>query len=124
MLNLAKPDSLYNYGMKVLCFSNKLKEAEGVGWHRIGQDIAYFANQFKREVGKYRPSHFTFTFTHTFEHDNDQVFFSHCFPYTYSDLTDDLKRIEKDPQSQYFYHKSILTRTLAGNRCDYLTITS
>lgn len=37
ILNLAKPDSLYNYGMKVLCFSNKVKEAEGVGWHRVGE---------------------------------------------------------------------------------------
>ena len=25
ILNLAKPDSLYNYGMKILCFSNKEK---------------------------------------------------------------------------------------------------
>lgn len=23
IINLAKPDSLYNYGMKILCFSNK-----------------------------------------------------------------------------------------------------
>lgn len=44
MLNLAKPDSLYNYGMKALCFSNKLKEEEGVGWHRVGQNIGYVAN--------------------------------------------------------------------------------
>lgn len=54
MLNLAKPDSLYNYGMKALCFSNKLKEEEGVGWHRVGQNIAYVANQYKREVTRYR----------------------------------------------------------------------
>lgn len=29
MLNLAKSDSLYNYGMKVLCFSKKENEATG-----------------------------------------------------------------------------------------------
>jgi len=42
MLNLAKPDSLYNYGMKILCFSNKIKDNEGVGWHRIGDNINYY----------------------------------------------------------------------------------
>lgn len=32
MLNLAKSDSLYNYGMKVLCFSEKEKEKSGREW--------------------------------------------------------------------------------------------
>ena len=27
IINLAKPDSLYNYGMKILCFSNKEKNS-------------------------------------------------------------------------------------------------
>ena len=36
IINLAKPDSLYNYGMKILCYSNKIKAAQGIGWHRIG----------------------------------------------------------------------------------------
>ena len=52
------------------------------------------------------------------------MFFSHCFPYTYSDLQEDLTRIEKDTSTQNYCHRSTLTRTLAGNRCDYLTITS
>jgi hypothetical protein len=30
--------------MKVLCFSNKIKDAEGVGWHRVGENINYYAN--------------------------------------------------------------------------------
>jgi murein tripeptide amidase MpaA len=39
-------------------------------------------------------------------------------------LQDDLTRIEKDITTQNFYHRCTLTRTLAGNRCEYLTITS
>ena len=46
IINLAKPDSLYNYGMKVLNFSNKLNDSEGVGWHRIGENIDYYQNNF------------------------------------------------------------------------------
>jgi len=48
-LNLAKPDSLYNYGMKILCFSNGKKEDQGVGWHRVGESINYHPNSYKRD---------------------------------------------------------------------------
>jgi len=44
MINLLKPDSLYNYGMRILCFSEKLKDKEDVGWHRVGENISYYAN--------------------------------------------------------------------------------
>jgi hypothetical protein len=49
IINLSKPDSLYNYGMKVLNFSNKLNDKEGVGWHRIGENIDYYQNNFKKD---------------------------------------------------------------------------
>ena len=125
IINLAKPDSLYNYGMKILCFSNVLKQTNGTGWHRIGESIVYYQNEFKKEgTSRYSKTFYTLTFTIEFTHDNDQQFFSHCFPYTYSDLQDDLNKIEKDCNSSNFYHRSTLTRTLAGNRCEYLTITS
>lgn len=124
MINLMKPDSLYNYGMKILTFSNKIKDSEGVGWHRVGENINYFINNYKRDNMRFQRYHYTFTFTHTFEHDDDVQYFSHCFPYTYSDLVEDLNRIEKDSATVNFFHRSTLTRTLAGNKCEYLTITS
>ena len=49
MINMAKPDSLYNYGMKLLNFSNKIKNEEGMGWHRVGENIDYYQNEFKRD---------------------------------------------------------------------------
>ncbi len=44
LINLNKPDSLYNYGMKILCYSTKNKINEGTGWHRVGEDIDYLQN--------------------------------------------------------------------------------
>jgi hypothetical protein len=38
---LNKPDSLYNYGMKVLSYSTKKRLDDGTGWHRVGEDIDY-----------------------------------------------------------------------------------
>ena len=41
ILNLCKPDSLYNNGMRVLSFSQNARTNEGRGWHRMGEDIVY-----------------------------------------------------------------------------------
>ena len=72
MLNLCKPDSLYNYGMKILCFStNSRHNEQNLGWHRVGTDIKYEPNHFKRETGRFQKFYYTFTFTYTFESDDD-----------------------------------------------------
>ncbi len=69
--------------------------------------------------------YYTHSFTHVFEGDDgDTLYFAHCFPYTYSDLQDDLSRIEKDAYTQNFFYRNALCRTLAGNKCEYITITS
>lgn len=72
IINLAKPDSLYNYGMKILNFSNKIKNEEGIGWHRVGENIDYYLNDFKKDGNKYSRNFYTLTFEHTFCHDDDQ----------------------------------------------------
>ena len=42
MLNLCKPDSLYNEGMKILVYSEKMAAHKDIGWHRSGTKIAYY----------------------------------------------------------------------------------
>jgi len=42
LLNFVKPDSSYNSGMKPLMYSRKEAESTGIGWHRCGEDIAYY----------------------------------------------------------------------------------
>jgi hypothetical protein len=74
MINMAKPDSLYNYGMKILCFSKNVKKEQGLGWHRVGDNISYFANSYKRDpcgLVRYSRNFYTFTFTRTFESEGD-----------------------------------------------------
>lgn len=73
MLNLAKPDSLFNHGMKPLVYSERKVEEEGVGWFRDGYNIGYYKNSIKKEKG----SSYTLTFKYKFEHDNDTVFFAY-----------------------------------------------
>jgi len=52
MLNLSKPDSLFNEGMKVLVYSEKHSESKDIGWHRAGSKIAYYHNGIKKDCYK------------------------------------------------------------------------
>jgi hypothetical protein len=56
IINLLKPDSLYNVGMKPLIYSEKTALGRGVGWVREGADICYYTNNMKRKFGGYYSS--------------------------------------------------------------------
>ena len=59
--------------MKILCFSQKKKQEQNIGWHRVCEQIDYYENDFKREmVGRFQKNFYTLTFVHTFKHGDDQ----------------------------------------------------
>lgn len=100
LLNLCKPDSLYNDGMKVLVYSEKNVQAKDIGWHRGGTKIAYYQNGIRKEGQKGFKSLYTLTFSYEFQYDEDHVFFAYCYPYTYTELLEDLNTIMADPIKQ------------------------
>lgn len=93
ILNYSKGDSMFNYGMKIAIYSQKKADNAGVGWHRGGTDISYFKNNIRKDY-IYTKYFYTATFTHTFEYDDDTVFFSYSYPYTLTDLRNDMMTIE------------------------------
>ena len=97
ILNYSKPDSLFNYGMKVSVYSDKKSEKKSVGWHKDCDDIRYFLNGIRKDVTYYSKSYYTLTFTYNFEYDDDLVYFAYSVPYTYTDLRNDIAAIESDP---------------------------
>ena len=129
MLNLCKPDSLYNEGMKILVYSERKAAHKDVGWHRSGTKISYYCNGIRKESDKKAQggaarSYYTHTFTYDFEYDNDTVYFAYCYPYTYTNMVEDLNKIMADPAKASFTQRRTLCETLAGNKLDYLIITS
>ena len=44
IVNFSKPDSLYNYGMKPVLYSQIEAERHFVGWSRVGSNIRYLSN--------------------------------------------------------------------------------
>lgn len=126
-VNMMKKDSLYNYGMKPCVFSAKANEECGSdGWFHGGTSICYYRNNltYSRRKKEKAKSYYTFTFTYQFQHPDDVVFFAHSVPLTYSDLQRDLDSLEDDEFASQFIRRRELCRTIAGNRCDLLTITA
>jgi cytosolic carboxypeptidase protein 2/3 len=120
IINMVKPDSLYNHGMKVLSFSIKTRDIHQAGWRRVGKNISYTQNNYKR---KGSGNYYTLSFTVTFDYDHDSVFFAHCFPYTFTDLKYLLSDVWTD-SLRWRIRKTFLTRTLAGNEFEGVIITN
>ena len=128
VVNMLKKDSLYNYGMAAAVYSAKqaaVAAPKAVGWHHAGDFICYYKNgRFvsKKKKNSRRRSLYTATFTYTFQHPEDKVFFAYCFPYTYTRLQEFITRLEQDKGVQAVMRRQKLCETLAGNRCDMLTV--
>jgi hypothetical protein len=50
IVNLIKPESNYNQGMKPLLYSCKKADKEGLGWYRDGSNIAYYQTSRKTKT--------------------------------------------------------------------------
>ncbi|KAM4618110.1 cytosolic carboxypeptidase 2 [Discoglossus pictus] len=118
--NLMKSNSLYNFGMKPLLYSQQDAALRGVGWRREGRNIKYYKRASTQDGG----SLYCLTWTFEFPHDQDTCYFAHCYPYTYSDLQKDLQSMTSDPDRAHYCKLRALCRSLAGNTVYLLTITS
>jgi hypothetical protein len=63
-------------------------------------------------------------FKYTFCYSKDIVYFAHSYPYTVTQLKGYLDSLEADQNVNEFVLRRTLCKTLAGNTCYYLTITS
>lgn len=124
IVNFMKPDSLYNYGMKPLMYSEKDALQKKIGWRRCGISIKYYRNNLTYDTSKGDRPFYSLTWTTDVPHKGDTVYFSHCYPYTYTDLQDYLLDLSNDPVKSKICKQRVLCRTLAGNLVYVLTITS
>lgn len=57
------------------------------------------------------------------KYDEDDVYFAHCYPYTYSDCTEYLASVTT-PDTKDKIRKTVLCKTIAGNDCEMVIITN
>lgn len=84
IVNLRKPDSLFNYGLMPCLYSFEEAKRGGRGWIRGGKNICYFKNDHSIENSK--RYYFTLSFQVSTSYDNDTLLIAHSFPYTPTDL--------------------------------------
>ncbi|XP_066278740.1 uncharacterized protein [Branchiostoma lanceolatum] len=123
IVNLLKGGSLYNMGLKPLMYSEHDAQTKKTGWLRVGENIKYYKNNVRINLRSDK-CYYSLTWTCSFPNDNDSYFFSHCYPYTYSDLQDYLLKMANDPVRSKYCRQRVLCRTLAGNLVYVLTITN
>ncbi|KAJ8613118.1 hypothetical protein CTAYLR_004801 [Chrysophaeum taylorii] len=66
----------------------------------------------------------TMSFDLEFEFEDDVVYLAYSHPYTYTDLQHFLNQLMSNPKTQHMCTRRVLCNTIAGNRCDLLTITA
>ena len=94
--------------MRPLIYSETEAKRTGKGWVRAGGDICYYQNSMRRKNAGY---YYTLTFSITFEHDSDVVYFAHSYPYTYTDLQRYLDKLEADPKRKNRLRRKTLCQT-------------
>ena len=63
IVNLMKQNCLYSKGMKPLYYSDHLAEIEGLGWHRVGDNITYSATPSNPDEPRLKIPLYTLSFT-------------------------------------------------------------
>ncbi|CAF3438790.1 unnamed protein product [Rotaria socialis] len=124
IINLVKKTSLYNEGMQILLFSDVAGKKELRGWHRAGHHINYA--EYKQRT--YNPllerdiNYYELDFQLEFTHSGDTCYIAHCYPYTFTDLKDDLDYLASI-RSRDVFQRDILCESQAGNSCFIITVT-
>ena len=67
--------------------------------------------------------YYALTFEIIFKHDDDEVFFAHCYPFTYSDQVAFINKVCTF-QNKDKIRKTVLCKSLAGNDVDMLIVTN
>ncbi|CAM4954826.1 unnamed protein product [Rotaria socialis] len=124
IINLMKKSSLYNDGMQILLFSEVDAKRECRSWYRVGHHISY--SEYKQRT--HNPllerdiNYYELDFQFEFPHSGDTCYIAHCYPYTFTDLKDDLEYLSTIRPREIF-RRDILCESQAGNSCFIITVT-
>ena len=126
VINLTKPDSLFNSGMQMVMYSKHNASTKNIGWVRTGSEICYYANQYPRRstAGEGENNYYTLTFTIEFPNPKDTYLLAYTYPYTHRDYLRHVESILNSPGSSNMIRRSKLCRSLGGYDCDLLVVTN
>ncbi|VDI71365.1 Hypothetical predicted protein [Mytilus galloprovincialis] len=126
IVNLLKRDSLYNYGMRPLQYSEKEAKLLGRGWMRAGHHISYSRNVMHLHCPLLTRgiAYYMLEWQMDFPHEEDACYLAHCYPYTFTDLKEDLDSLINAPDRKECMKREVLCETRAGNSCFLVTVSN
>jgi len=127
IVNLTKPESLFNTGMQPVIYSCADAAEHGIGWIRSGSHVEYRSNQYVRNGLNSSTAdgatYYTLSFTLAFDRSDDVYLIAHSYPYTYSDHKAHLASMLRSLRKRRIVQHALLCTTLDGQDCDLITIT-
>lgn len=126
IVNLTKPDSLFNLGMRPVVYSTHDAANHGIGWVRAGYHVAYYCNNLSRSnsAGEGNQTYYTLSFSMEFKNPKDTYLIAYSYPYTYSDHQAYIQQLLDRPSAKDIIRHSRLCQTIGGNDCDLLIISN
>lgn len=104
------------------------KKSNGYQWQRAGEKIRYCPTKsvnrpyvMPNSARYFHALSFTYTLG---KQDRDTIYFSFCYPYTFSRLTQFLKELHIDCQPRDCMKEAMLCKSLSGLTVPILTVTS
>ncbi|GLD93209.1 hypothetical protein PINS_up001801 [Pythium insidiosum] len=150
VVNLSKPDSLFNRGLQPVVYSLQDAATKRVGWRRAGDDVCYYATPFPRSPSSSSSPCSTgnsdcfygLSFSLTLTNADDTYLVAHSYPYTLSDHRRHVQTLLRRSRRRRsgttptatatgsgtralapaVLQRSELCRTLGGRACELLTI--
>jgi hypothetical protein len=121
ILNFEKADSQYRKGLRPLMYSTKSES-----WSRACYDVRYQPNNLGKMQsnthGTALRSYFTLEFSFEALHNDDEIYFAHCYPYTLTDHWKHMASLQSSPAGMLYMSRSLLCYSEGGNPCEVVTI--
>jgi len=121
IVNLMKSDSLFNYGMQPVVFSEARYKKNRESWQRMGKVVGYSRNSVRRENS--RRYYYTLTFKLTSKIAGDRLHIAHCYPYTYTMLEEYIKALIKgNSRKGLKLDRTTIGKSVGGVRIEVLSL--
>jgi hypothetical protein len=138
IINMEKSGSQFLTGMQPVMFSRSESRSESKqapsqgaaqracsGWRRAGTHIQYYKTPVPCQGRSALYSFYSIlSFTITFPYADDLCYLAYHFPFTFTCLQRHLASLERLSHTSQCLIRQQLTRTIGGNACELLTISS
>lgn len=125
IVNLCKPDSLFNQGLQPVLYSENNHRLHGTEWVRSGDEICYYSNPYPRSTsadGKSGDTYYTLSFTLNLSNVKDTYYVAHSYPYTVAQHRSHISSLVQQASLSTILRREVLCVTVGGLECDLLTI--